>query len=312
MPCAPIFKYAPGLQGVERQSSPDNKWKSLIRHELDCHSSVLYEGKDGSMGHEFICDGYDTNGFFHFNWVFDGLGDGYFTLTLLTPPGYNFTSEQAAIVGLEPDTLYGTGATCTVRGLSNDTTKGTVLGGGVYNYRDTVYLQASPAPMCRFVSWDNGSKVNPYPLLAHNVEKTATFADALIDNGTTMTYSPSNLSHGAAFEINPTDRMAIMFPASALRGHNYVTAVEFNNYSGRFVASIHRGGEDAPGEVVYAQPFEIPYGASQWYRAKMEEPVPVDTTQNLWISIRCLDQKSIYGVPGLAISEGNWYSNDGG
>ena len=306
------FKYAPGLQGVERQSFQDNEWKSLIRHELDCHRPVLYEGKDGSMGHEFICDGYDTNGFFHFNWGFDGLGDGYFTLTLLTPPGYNFTSDQAAIVGLEPDTLYGTGTTCTVRGLSNDTTKGTVLGGGVYNYRDTVYLQASPAPMCRFVSWDNGSKVNPYPLLAHNVEKTATFADALIDNGTTMTYSPSNLSHGAAFEINPTDRMAIMFPASALRGHNYVTAVEFNNYSGRFVASIHRGGENAPGEVVYEQPFEIPYGASQWFRAKMEEPVPVDTTQNLWISIRCLDQKSINGVPGLAINEGNWYSNDEG
>lgn len=29
-------------------------------------------------------------------------------------------------MGLEPDTLYGTGATCTVRGLSNDTTKGTL------------------------------------------------------------------------------------------------------------------------------------------------------------------------------------------
>ena len=127
-----------------------------------------------------------------------------------------------------------------------------------------------------------------------------------------MTYSPSNLSHGAAFEINPEDRIAIMFPTSALRGHNYVTAVEFNNYSCRFVASIHRGGEDAPGQVVYSQPFEIPYGASQWFRAKMEEPVPNDTTQNLWISIRCLDQKSINGVPGLAINEGNWYSNDEG
>ena len=64
--------------------------------------------------------------------------------------GLNYACAENAMrtyFRLEPDTLYGTGTTCTVRGLSNDTTKGAVLGGGVYNYRDTVYLQASPAPM---------------------------------------------------------------------------------------------------------------------------------------------------------------------
>lgn len=316
-PCAEnamrtYFKYAPGLHAVIRQRYSDNDWSSLLRHELDCHRPILYEGDEGAYGHEFVCDGYDTNGFFHFNWGFSGSGDGYYALTRLTPPGYNFTSDQKAIVGLEPDTLYGTSTTCTVRGLSNDTTKGTVLGGGVYNYRDTVYLWAAPSPVCRFVSWDNGSTVNPLPLLAHDLELTASFADALIDDGTTMTYSPSDLSNASAFEVSSGDRIAIKFPASALRGHNYVTAVEFNNFSGRYVASIHRGGENAPGEVVYSQPFEIPYGRPQWYRAKMEEPVPIDTTQNLWISIRCLDLKSINGVPGLGVGEGNWYSRDGG
>lgn len=316
-PCAEnamrtYFKYAPGLHAVIRQRYSDNDWSSLLRHELDCHRPILYEGDEGAYGHEFVCDGYDTNGFFHFNWGFSGSGDGYYALTRLTPPGYNFTSDQKAIVGLEPDTLFGTSTTCTVRGLSSDTTKGTVLGGGVYNYRDTVYLWATPSPVCRFVSWDNGSTVNPLPLLAHDLELTATFADALIDDGTTMTYSPSDLSNASAFEVSSGDRIAIKIPASALRGHNYVTAVELNHYCDRYVAYIHRGGENAPGEVVYSQPFEIPYGRPQWYRAKMEEPVPIDTTQNLWISIRCLDLKSINGVPGLGVGEGNWYSRDGG
>ena len=318
-PCAEnalrtYFKYSPGLHGIERLSFSSTEWINIIKHELDCHRPVLYEGEDLNVyiGHEFVCDGYDTNGFFHFNWGFDGVGDGYYTLLLLTPPGYNFTDHQAAIVGVEPDTLFGSGTTCLVRGLSSDTTMGTVVGGGVYNYRDTVYLQATPTPLHRFLRWDNGSTINPYPFLAHDIEMTAIFTNALIDDGTTMTYSPSDLSRTGAFPITPNDRIGIKIPASALRGHNYVTAVEFYHHNIRLEVSIHRGGENAPGEVVYSQPFKIPYGEINWYRAKLEVPVPIDTTQDMWITLRSFDNKSYSGVPGLAINEGNWFSSDGG
>ena len=41
--------------------------------------------RSSSVGHEFVCDGYDGNGYFHFNWGWGGMSDGYFLLDALNP-----------------------------------------------------------------------------------------------------------------------------------------------------------------------------------------------------------------------------------
>ena len=49
----------------------------------DC-GPVLYWGS-GNVSHCFVCDGYRSNGYYHFNWGWGGLSDGYFLLDVLNP-----------------------------------------------------------------------------------------------------------------------------------------------------------------------------------------------------------------------------------
>lgn len=77
----------------------DNEsWKQLIKLDLDNHLPVYYRGISSLGGHAFVCDGYDTNGMFHFNFGWDGVADGFYNLS--NPSG--FSSEQAIIHDIRP------------------------------------------------------------------------------------------------------------------------------------------------------------------------------------------------------------------
>lgn len=111
------FGYAAGAFFRMKQTYTGN-WTQLIQNELDNYRPVIYGGtdSDGSGGHCFVCDGYNSSNQFHFNWGWSGYGDGFFSLTSLTPsPGgigggnYNFSYFQDAITGISspngnPDT----------------------------------------------------------------------------------------------------------------------------------------------------------------------------------------------------------------
>ena len=77
----------------------DNEsWQQLIKLDLDNHLPVYYRGKSSLGGHAFVCDGYDTNGMFHFNFGWDGVADGFYNLS--NPSG--FSTEQAIIHDIRP------------------------------------------------------------------------------------------------------------------------------------------------------------------------------------------------------------------
>ena len=318
-PCAEnalrtYFKYSPGLAGVLRIYFTSEEWEAMMKNEIDHRRPILYSGADPSGGHEFVCDGYDTNGFFHFNWGYGGSGDGYFTLEALDPLEFNFSYNQHAVIGIVPDTLYGSSSSCTVSAASSDTSNGSVSGGGTYNYRDTVMLSASPANGYRFLRWSNGVSVNPYPILAHDVSITATFTKTLAEDGEVLSYTGTNTSQQGVFNVNTSTRIGIKLPAYCLAGHKYLTAVDLFHYLGEYVIYVHSGGDDAPGPVVYTQPGAIRAARMSWNRIQFETPVPIDTNQNLWITVRFLneDQLSFLGAPNLRIPDGNWISTDNG
>jgi len=103
------FGYKNTLSGKSKNSYTDANWKNLLKIELDNGRPMLYAGNDGGTGHAFVCDGYDENDYFHFNWGWSGSGDGYYALTALTPSkggigggNYIFTQNQRAIIGIEP------------------------------------------------------------------------------------------------------------------------------------------------------------------------------------------------------------------
>ena len=82
--------------GYEK-SSYKNNWVTLLKNELDAGRPILYRGTGPDGGHAFVCDGYDNNNFFHFNWGWEGQCDGNFAITSLKPGGYDFSSGQQAL-----------------------------------------------------------------------------------------------------------------------------------------------------------------------------------------------------------------------
>ncbi|RYD52057.1 MAG: T9SS type A sorting domain-containing protein [Sphingobacteriales bacterium] len=104
------FGYKNTIQGVYRTNFTDATWISLIKSELNAARPVLYTGYGTGGGHAFVCDGYNTSDFFHFNWGWGGSYNGYFEVNALNPSGVGtgggtggFNSGQEALVGIEPN-----------------------------------------------------------------------------------------------------------------------------------------------------------------------------------------------------------------
>lgn len=98
------FGYSSSVTGKKWTSSTtETTWKNMLKTELNNNRPILYSGRSSSSGgHAFVCDGYDSNDRFHFNWGWGGSADGYFSLTALTPSSYNFSEGQQAIIGIQP------------------------------------------------------------------------------------------------------------------------------------------------------------------------------------------------------------------
>lgn len=82
----------------------DEEWIEMLKGELDQSRPILYSGS-GTGGHAFVCDGYDANDYFHFNWGWGGQMNGFFAIGSLTIEewDYNFNGDNVAIF-LKPAT----------------------------------------------------------------------------------------------------------------------------------------------------------------------------------------------------------------
>ena len=103
------FGYDSNLQYHERNYYSLSEWFHLIKTELNASRPVYYDGRSSEEGHAFVCDGYDANNLFHFNWGWGGFSNGYFELTALNPgtsDGYN--ASQSIISGIQKPTSSST------------------------------------------------------------------------------------------------------------------------------------------------------------------------------------------------------------
>ena len=103
------FNYAPCAVYYSRGSFGLYEWEDLIYGALK-NGPVYYSGQGSGGGHAFVCDGYEGDGYFHFNWGWAGSSDGYFLLTALNPTtlgigggGGGFNLSQGAIIDLKPN-----------------------------------------------------------------------------------------------------------------------------------------------------------------------------------------------------------------
>ena len=104
-----FFDYNPNTwKRASRDCYSVSEWDELIYHELACGRPVIYSGSyDG--GHAFICDGYDGEGMYHFNWGWGGHHNGYFKLQVTNPNGESdikdmgYIEDNYCIIGLQPN-----------------------------------------------------------------------------------------------------------------------------------------------------------------------------------------------------------------
>ena len=108
------FGYNSTLKGKRKDGFDESEWINMLKVELDAGRPVMYSGFDEDLtdGHAFVCDGYNSSNYFHFNWGWSGSNDGYFAVSSLNPGSggwgsthYDFSYAQQALFGVEPPVL---------------------------------------------------------------------------------------------------------------------------------------------------------------------------------------------------------------
>ncbi len=110
----PYFNISTDYDSVRRDYYTDPEWRNMILEQLDQAYPVPYIGftSNMSVGHFWVCDGYQDTTYFHMNWGWGGSANGYFTLDNLQ----GFNTFQYIGINFYPDTvnfeypLYATGA----------------------------------------------------------------------------------------------------------------------------------------------------------------------------------------------------------
>lgn len=131
------FRYASANYRL-RQTYSDANWMAMLRDNLDNKQPVIYSGSGPQGGHAFICDGYQGTDYFHFDWGWSGLFNGYYYLNNLNPGGNLFNTMQAAVMDIYPPTTgypYTCGQT-TLTAVSGSFDDGS---GPKYNYQPNAH-----------------------------------------------------------------------------------------------------------------------------------------------------------------------------
>lgn len=104
------FDYDKGINYLRRDFFTNDEWDEILQGELRAGRPVAYGGVTRRReGHFFVLDGVNSDGYYHVNWGWSGMEDGYYMLSLLEPGsqgtgganGGAFHYAQNMIVGIQ-------------------------------------------------------------------------------------------------------------------------------------------------------------------------------------------------------------------
>ncbi len=97
------FGYNNDISIIAASSMTTTQWNDAIYNELSEGKPVIITGTDGSIGHAFICDGYDSySGKFHFNLGWAGYCDGWYAMNAISANGRSYNTNKKAIINVQP------------------------------------------------------------------------------------------------------------------------------------------------------------------------------------------------------------------
>jgi PKD repeat protein len=248
------FGYKSSAQIVAKSTYSDQNWKNLMRGELDAGRPVFYSGIDQSSngGHAWVMDGYASNDYFHFNWGWSGMADGFFLLSALNPLGSaNYTSLQEAIIGIEPSGSHvlasftadqvridaGDAVTFTDLSFSNITSWNWFFSGG----SPATFSGSQPPP----VTWSVGGSYDVMLVVGNGSMVDTLFREAYIKVLPFAGFKASQTATEAGGRIDFFDNSESSSPIQSYQWHFF---------GGQPAVSTQKN----PGGILYAQPGQYP------------------------------------------------------
>ena len=98
------FSYSDHATHIQKGGDYD-EWIALLKSNIDQRIPLYYSGQSSEGGHAFICDGYDADDLFHFNWGWGGALNNYF---LIDGENFEYSGSQAIIYDFVPNYVYNT------------------------------------------------------------------------------------------------------------------------------------------------------------------------------------------------------------
>ena len=216
-----------GAKYREKSTYQEEAWKAMLKAELDISHPLYYSGANGDSGHAFVCDGYDNNDLFHFNFGWSGSGDGFYS----TYDVNGFSSGQAVVGNIYPISIQaddngiiyvsedgtGDGSSWTnatdklhfASALSSSGSTKVWVKSGIY-YGDTSNMEGAfyITKNNRIYGGFNGDEVPDFDLSLRDFEKNPTILDGqgmrrvllqdqAFNSGTSATWDGFTLQNGA-------------------------------------------------------------------------------------------------------------------
>lgn len=176
------FGYNQNIKAMQRNMYTTAEWATELYNQLKNYGPVIYSGHTlGNLAHAWVCDGYDGQGYFHFNWGWSGLSDGFYSIDALIPfsqgtggsnlGGYNFSQGMIANINTDnPNLDYEPTLQMTMNGNMSATNTASLF--------SFAFTQGNPGTIM------NSSMVTLKPIMGVCVEN--------LSNGTTTYYDVEN------------------------------------------------------------------------------------------------------------------------
>ncbi len=100
-PLVQYFSYSQNISDFNLQLTDSATRMKKLFKEIDAGRPMWFGGSSSSgAGHAYVCDGYDDNSFFHFNFGWGGSSDGYYNVNIASAMPYGFNTF--AVIGIMP------------------------------------------------------------------------------------------------------------------------------------------------------------------------------------------------------------------
>lgn len=281
------FKYSPMAHTVSRSIYGDSIFATIVRNDLDNGRPVLTIGQGNDGGHIFVIDGYDASGLFHLNWGWNDFCDGYYAINDLNPTsdGYlsHYDRDNHIIANVQPNLNFGTGGT--ISATTNNSSLGSVVGGGSYAFGGTLSIQANANSGCRFVQWDDYGNTNPRNIKGTGGDYSLT-AQFERMQGDTLCYA-SNL-HLTNWGTTANEiYWGCKYPSAIINANRAFRAAQlFVSVVGNYSMTIYCG-TNSPTQTLASVNFSVSDNELfSWKTIELPNPVAIPSNKNLWVTFR--------------------------